>query len=87
MFLFDDALNIFYLQLYGVGHIVEEHSDSKRGIMLPLLHLLLFHIHHPTDWTAHTTVFVTSVMEHWLEWEIAQWFIHEKTINNSMSRH
>ena len=28
---------------------------------------------HPTDRIAHTTAFVTPVMEHWLEREIAQW--------------
>ena len=27
-------------------------------------------MHHPTD---HTTAFVTPVVEHWLEREIAQW--------------
>ena len=30
-------------------------------------------MHHPTDWIAHTTSFVTPVVEHWLEREIAQW--------------
>ena len=29
-------------------------------------------MHHPTDRIAHTTAFVTPVMEHWLEQEIAQ---------------
>ena len=29
--LFNDTLNTFYLQLYGVRHIVKDHSDSKRG--------------------------------------------------------
>ena len=29
--LFIDALNTFYLRLYGVGHMVKDHSDSKRG--------------------------------------------------------
>ena len=28
--LFNDALNTFYLRLYGVGHIVKYHSDSER---------------------------------------------------------
>ena len=28
--LFNDTLNIFYLQLYGVGHMVKCHSDSER---------------------------------------------------------
>ena len=30
-------------------------------------------MHHPTDRIAYTTAFVTPVMEHWLEQEIAQW--------------
>ena len=28
---------------------------------------------HPTDRIIHTTAFVTPVVEHWLEREIAQW--------------
>ena len=32
--LFNDALNTFYLQLYGVGHMVKDHSDSERGNLL-----------------------------------------------------
>ena len=27
--LFNDALNTFYLRLYGVGHMVKYHSDSE----------------------------------------------------------
>ena len=45
--LFNNALNTFYLRLYGVRHMVKDHSDSDR--------------------IAHTTAFVTPVMEHWLE--------------------
>ena len=30
-------------------------------------------MHHPTGRIAHTTAFVTPVVEHWLEREIAQW--------------
>ena len=41
--LFNDALNTFYLRLYGVGHMVKDHSDSKRGNPL-LPHGLLFSI-------------------------------------------
>ena len=33
--LFNDALNTFYLQLYGVRHMVKDHSDSERGNLLP----------------------------------------------------
>ena len=32
-----------------------------------------FYMHHPTDRITHTTAFVTPVVEHWLEREIAQW--------------
>ena len=28
--LFNDALNTFYLRLYGVIHMVKDHSDSER---------------------------------------------------------
>ena len=40
----------------------------------------LFYMHHPTDRIAHTTTFVTPVVEHWLEWEIVQWVHHEGSI-------
>ena len=30
-------------------------------------------MHHPTDRIAHTTVFVTPVIEYWLEREIGRW--------------
>ena len=41
--LFIDALNAFYLRLYGVRHMVKEHSYSERGNPLPP-HRLLFPI-------------------------------------------
>ena len=41
--LFIDTLNTFYLWLYGVRHMVKDHSDSKRGNPLPP-HGLLFPI-------------------------------------------
>ena len=41
--LFNDALNTFYLQLYGVRHMVKDHSDSEKGNPL-LSHRLLFTI-------------------------------------------
>ena len=39
--LFNDALNTFYIQLYGVRYMVKGHSDSERGNPL---HRLLFPI-------------------------------------------
>ena len=41
--LFNDALNTFYSRLYGVRHIVKDHSDGERGKPLPP-HGLLFSI-------------------------------------------
>ena len=74
--LFNDALNTFYLRLYGVRHMVKDHSDSQNGNPLPPHRLLfpisskVFYMHHPTDMIAHTTAFGTPVVEHWLEREI-----------------
>ena len=41
--LFNDALNTFYLRLYGVKHMVKDHSDSEKGNPLPP-HRLFFPI-------------------------------------------
>ena len=41
--LFNDALNTFYLWLYGVRHMVKDHSDSEKGNPL-LPYRLLFPI-------------------------------------------
>ena len=58
--------------------MVKDHSDSERGNPL-LPHGLLFPINSKGSFTctildriAHTTAFVTPVVEHWLEREIAQ---------------
>ena len=37
---FNNTLNTFFLWLYGVTHMVKDHSDSERGNPLP--HRLLF---------------------------------------------
>ena len=39
--LFNHALNTFYLQFYGVRHMVKDHSDSEKGNPLPPHRLLL----------------------------------------------
>ena len=39
--LFNDALNTFYLRLYGVRHMANDHSDSEKGNPLPPHRLLL----------------------------------------------
>ena len=71
--LFNDALNTFYLRLYGVGHIVKDPSDSERGNALPP-HGLLFSINSKgyfickiPDRIAHTTAFEQSWSTGWNE--------------------
>ena len=92
--LLNDALNtFFYLWLYGVGHMVKDHSDSEKGNPLPP-HGLLFPINSSVFYytpsnrqVAHTTAFVTPVVEHWLEQEIAQWNHHMKDRSDDPSHH
>ena len=91
--LFNDALNTFYLQLCGVRHMVKDHSDSEKGNPL-LPHRLLFLMNSKgsfictiPDRIAHTTAFVTPVVEHWLEREIAQWFHPMKDRSDDPSHH
>ena len=40
---------------------------------------------HPTDRITHTTAFVTPVVEHWLEREIAQWVHHEGSMGRPIA--
>ena len=84
----------FILRLYGVGHMVKDHSDSERGNLLPphgLLFLInskgFFYMHHPTDRIVHTTAFVTPVVKRWLEREIAQWVHPMKDRSDDPSHH
>ena len=45
--LFNDTLNTIYSRLYGVTHMVKDHSDSEKGNQLPphgLLHVLTVYV-------------------------------------------
>ena len=44
-----------------------------------------FYMHHPTDKITHSTAFVTPVVEHWLEREIAQCVHHEGSIRRPIA--
>ena len=69
--LFNDALNTFYLRLYGVGHMVKDHSHSERGNPQPphglpfrlTARVLLYAPSHRQD----NAACVTPVEEHWME--------------------
>ena len=83
-----DALNTIYLQLYGVRLMVKDHSDSEGGNPLPPHgQQRFFYMHHPTDRISHNTAFVTPVVEHWLEQEIAQWVHTMKNRSDDPSHH
>ena len=67
--LINDALNTFCLQLYGVKHMVNDHSDRERRYLLPSLHGLFFSINnkryiictiaHKHDSTYHSLCFTS----------------------------
>ena len=87
--LFNDALNTFYLRLYGERemfyltthstHFIYDYMVSDiwlRTILIVRKETRCRHIGYSYRLTAritHTTAFVTPVVEHWLEREIAQW--------------
>ena len=87
------TLNTFYLWLYGIRHMVKDHSDSERENLLPP-HGLLFPISSKgsficiiPDRMTHTKAFVTPVVEHWLEQDIAQWVHSMKDPSIDTSHH
>ena len=44
--LFKDALNTFYLRLYGIAHMVKNHSDNGRGNRISLHRWIHFRINN-----------------------------------------
>ena len=82
-----------FIHGYMASDMVKDHSDSEKGNPLPP-HRLLFPINSKasfictiSDRIAHTMTFVTPVMEHWLEREIAQWFHPMKDRSDYPSHH
>ena len=65
--LFNDAFNTFYLPLYGVRHMVKDHSDSGRGNLL-LPHRLLFPISSKGS-------FICTIPQ--IGWHIPQPLLHQ----------
>ena len=51
--LFNDALNTFYLRLYGVRHMLKDHSDRERGNLRLAARVLLYASSHRQDNTYH----------------------------------
>ena len=78
---------------YMASDMVKDRSDSEKGNPLPP-NRLLFPINSKgsfictiPDRIAHTTAFVTPVVEHWLEREIAQWVHNMKDRSDDPSHH
>ena len=72
--LFNDALNTFYLRLYGVRHMVKDRSDIERGNLLPphrLLRLaariILYVSSHRQDNTYHSLLLHQTWSTGWYE--------------------
>ena len=91
--LFNDALNTFYLRLYGVGHMVNDHLVRAKTCCCHMdysfqltARVLLYGPHHRQDNTYHGLCY-TSRIEHWLEREIAQWVHPTKDRSDDPSHH
>ena len=71
-------------------HPMKDRSDDPshhERTLLPRSYISLVYMHHPTDRIAYITAFVTPVVDHWLEWEIAQWVHPMKDRSNDPSHH
>ena len=83
-----DPLSYFLFQ-----PVLHDWCNKGRGMCYPvcgMMHkkelLLLIGKSSPCDSSIpHTTAFVTPVMEHWLEREIAQWVHHEGSIRRPIA--
>ena len=56
----NDALNTFYLWLYGIGHRVNDDSDSERGCSFQLAaRVLLYALSHRQNSTYHSLCYTS----------------------------
>ena len=61
-----------FISLFDFGFFWGVFSFNGHRLLLSI-NSKVFYMHHPTDRITHTTAFVTPVVEHWLEREMAQW--------------
>ena len=79
--LFNDALNTSFTVIW-CQNAVKDHTDRERGNPpMPLFRVaardrIYIYMHYLTDRIAHTIVFVTPVVDHWLEREITR-LVHQ----------
>ena len=68
------------------GYMASDHSNSEKKPVA--VYWLFFPISSKGSFTctvSHTTVFVTPAVKHWLEREIAQWVLHEGSIQRPIA--
>ena len=82
--MFDLAMHsthfIYGYMAYGKGTIQTARDETCCRHMGYSFRLAARIISYASDRRTHTTAFVTPVVEHWLEREIAQWVHHEGSI-------
>ena len=62
--LFNNTLNTFYLRLYGIVHMVKDHSDSERGSLMDYsfrlaARVILYAPSHRQDITYHSLCYTS----------------------------
>ena len=88
--LFNNILNTFYLRLYGIGHMVNDHSHNERENLLPPLHLaarvLLYAPSHRQDSTYHSICYIIhwALAETGYSWVGPPWGV-DQTTQSTMS--
>ena len=80
LFLVPASAPWYMVQLYGVKHMLKNHSDSQIGNLLPPLYGVLFPISSKGFYMHHLRDRIAHIMEQWLEYEITQWVCHERLI-------
>ena len=94
MFYLTTHTTYFYLRLYGVRHMVKDHSDSEKGNPLPP-HRLLLSINSKGSFICtieQTGLHIPRPLLHqswcnWVEREIAQWVHPKKDRSDDPSHH
>ena len=84
--LFNDAVNTFYLQIHGIGNMVNDHRAREKTRNCHYMGYSFQiagrnRVYSPP----YIRVFVIPVVEHWLKREIAQWVHHEGSIRRRMA--
>ena len=70
---------------YRTTQIAREEMLPPHGLLFAISSKGYFYMHHPIDRITHAMAFVTPVVEHWLERDIAQCVHHEGSIQRPIA--